>query len=70
MIPYYDPLKKSVRCNGNINHIFKRNRCRDVQILYQDKPSTEMTLNEFKFLTSTCGREKYQPLTIIMTKNR
>ena len=29
----------------------------------------DMTLNEFKYLTSTCWNEKYQPLTIGMTKN-
>ena len=29
-----------------------------------------MTLNEFKYLTSTCWNEKYQPLTIDMTKDR
>ena len=29
-----------------------------------------MTLNEFKLLTSTCWNEKYQPLTIDMTKDR
>ena len=29
-----------------------------------------MTLNEYKYLTSTCWNEKYQPLTIDMTKNK
>ena len=29
-----------------------------------------MTLNEFKLLTSTCWNEKYQPLTIDMTKDK
>ena len=28
----------------------------------------DMTLNEFKLLTSTCWNENYQPLTIDMTK--
>ena len=28
-----------------------------------------MTLNEFKYLTSSCWNEKYQPLTVDMTKN-
>ena len=28
-----------------------------------------MTLNEFKYLTSTCWNEKYQTLTIDMTKD-
>ena len=29
----------------------------------------DMTLKEFKYLTSTCWTEKYQPLTIDMTKD-
>ena len=29
-----------------------------------------MTLNEFKYLTSTCWNENYQPLTIDMTKDK
>ena len=30
----------------------------------------DMTLNEFKLLTSTCRNEKYQPLTSHMTKDK
>ena len=30
----------------------------------------DMTLNEFKILTSSCWNEKYQPLTIDMTKDK
>ena len=30
----------------------------------------DMTLNEHKYLTSTCWNEKNQPLTIDMTKDR
>ena len=30
----------------------------------------DMTLNEFIYLTSICWYEKYQPLTIDMTKDR
>ena len=30
----------------------------------------DMILNEFKFLTSTCSNEKYQTLTIDMTKDK
>ena len=30
----------------------------------------DMTLSEFKLLTSTCWNEKYQPLTIDMTKDK
>ena len=29
-----------------------------------------MTLNEFKLLTSTCWNEKYQPTTFDMTKDK
>ena len=29
-----------------------------------------MTLDEFKYLTSTCWNEQYQPLTIDMTKDK
>ena len=30
----------------------------------------DMTLNEFKILTSTCWNKNYQPLTIDMTKDK
>ena len=63
---YYELSKKTIRCNGNIYHIFKPNNFRDVINLY----SMDMTLNEFKILTSTCWNEKYQPLTIDMTKDK
>ena len=65
---YYELSKKTIRCNGIIFHTFKPNNFRDVLNLYQDKSSIEMTLNEFKILTSTCWKEKYHPLTIDMTK--
>ena len=65
---YYELSKKTIRCNGNIYHIFKPNNFRDVQNLYQDKASMDMILNEFKLLTSTCWNKNYQPLTIDMTK--
>ena len=67
---YYELSKKTIRCNGNIFHIFKPNNFRDVLNLCQDKSSVDMTLNEFKLLTSTCWNEKYQPLTIDMTKDK
>ena len=67
---YYDLPKRTIRANGNIYHIFKPNIFRDVLNLYQDKSSMDMTLNEFKLLTSTCWNEKYQPLTIFMTKDK
>ena len=59
---YYELPKKTIRANGNIYHIFKPNNFRDVQNLYQDKASMDMTYNEFKLLTSICWNEKYQPL--------
>ena len=67
---YYEISNKTLRCNGNTNHIFKPINFKDVQNLYQDKASMDMTLNEFKLLTSTCWNEKYQPLTIDMTKDK
>ena len=67
---YYEISEKTIRCNGNIYHIFKPNNFRDVQNLYQDKASMDMTLNEFKLLTSTCWNKNYQPFTIDMTKDK
>ena len=67
---YYELSKKTIRRNGIIFHIFKPNNFRDVINLYQDKSSLDMTLNEFKLLTSTCWKKNYQPLTIDMTKDK
>ena len=67
---FYELPKRTIRANGNIYHIFKPNNFRDVINLYQDKISMDMTPNEFKFSTSTCWNEKYQPLTIDMTKDK
>ena len=67
---YYELSKKTIRCNGNIYHIFKPNNFRDVITLYQDKASMDMILSQFKILTNTCWNEKYQPLTIDMTKDK
>ena len=67
---YYELSKKTIRCNGNIYHKFKPNNFRDVQNLYQDKASMDMTLNEFILLTSTCWNKKETPLTIDMTKDK
>ena len=60
---YYELPKRTIRANGNIYHIFKPNNCRDVQNLYQDKASMDMTLNDFKYLTSTLWSEKYHLLS-------
>ena len=67
---YYELPKRSRRANGNIYHIFKPNNFLDVRNIHQDKASMDMTLNEFKLLTSTCWNEKYQPVTIDMTKDK
>ena len=67
---YYELPKRTIRATGIIYHSFNQNKLRDVQNLYQDKVSMNMTLNEFKYLTSTFWIEKYQTLTIYMTKNR
>ena len=67
---YYEPPKRTIRGNVNIYHIFKPNNFRDAQNLHQDKTSMYMTLNESKNLTNFCWNEKYQTLTIDMTKGR
>ena len=67
---YYELPKKTIKANGNNYYIFKPDIFRDVQNLYQDKASMYMNLNEFKCLISTYWNEKYQPLTIDMTKDQ
>ena len=67
---YYELPKRTIRANGNIYHIFKPHNFRDVINNYQDKSSMDKTPNDFKLLTSTCWNEKYQPLTIDMTKDK
>ena len=67
---YYELPKKTIRTNGNIYHIFHPNNFLDVRNIYQDKASMDKTLDEFKYLTSTCWNQNYQPLTIDMTKDK
>ena len=67
---YYELPKRTIRANGNIYHTFKPNNFRGVINIYQDKSTMDMSLKEFKLLTSTCWNEKYQPLTIDMTKDK
>ena len=55
---YHELPTRTIRANGKINHIFKPYKFRDVQNLYQDKASIDMTLNEFKNLTSICWKKK------------
>ena len=63
---YHELSKRTIRADGNIYHIFKPNNFRDVQNLYQDKASMDMTLGEFIYLGSTCWDKKHQPLTADM----
>ena len=67
---YYELPKRTIRENGNIFHLFKTNNYLDVRNIYQDKASMDMTLDEFKSLISICWNQKYQPLTIDMTKDK
>ena len=65
---YYDLPKRTIRANGNINHIFQPNNFGDIPNLYEDKASMDKTITEFKFLSSILWIEKHQPLTIEKTK--
>ena len=67
---YYESPKKTIRAKCNIHHMFKPNNFLVVRIIYQDKASMDVTLDEYKYLSSTCWSEKYQPLTIDMTKDK
>ena len=67
---YYEIPMRTIRAKGNIYQIIKPNNFRDVQNLYQDIVSMDMTLDEFKYPTFTCWNERYQPLTIDMTKDK
>ena len=68
---YYNKLpKRTIRTNENIYHTFKTNNFRDVQNVYQDRTTMDMTFIELKYLTSTCWDEKYQPPTIDMTEKK
>ena len=67
---YYGLPRRTIRANGKTYHIFKPNGSGDVLNIYQDKNSMDMTLNEFKCLTSPCWYEKYQPLAFDMTKDK
>ena len=61
---FYELPKRTIRANGTIYHIFKLNNFLNVRKFYQDKASMNMTLNEFKLITSLCWNKNYQPLTI------
>ena len=61
----FEPPKKIARANGNIYHIFKPNDFEEVQNLYQDKESIDLTPGEHEFSTCTCWNENYQSLFLI-----
>ena len=67
---YYELPKRTIRRNGNLYHIFEPNKFLDVRKIYQDKASMDMTLDEFKYLTTTCYNQNYQPLTNDMTMDK
>ena len=67
---YYELTRRTIRANGNIFLFFKTNNYFDVRNINQDKASMDMTIDEFKSLISVCWNEKYQPLTIDMTKDK
>ena len=67
---YYELAKRTILCNGNIFHLIKPNNYREVRKIYQDKASMDITLDEFRYLISTCWDENYQSLTIDMTKDK
>ena len=50
---YYELPKRTIRCNRNVFNLFKLNNYLDVRNIYQDQASMDMTLDEFKYLTST-----------------
>ena len=57
--------KRNIRANGNIYHIFKPNKLRDVQNFFQDKTSMDMSIDEVPFLIFTCWVKKSNFLTLI-----
>ena len=67
---YCEIPKRTIGAIGNISHSFKPNNFKDLRSLYQDKPCTDMTLIGNKQITSSCWYERYQTLTIDMTKNK
>ena len=64
---YYELQKKTIRAKRNIYHIFKSNNFLHIRNIYQEKASMDLTLEELRYLTSTCWKEQYQPLPIEMT---
>ena len=50
---YHELRQETIRANEIIYHIFTPNDFKDVQNLYQDKTSMDLTLNEFKLTTAS-----------------
>ena len=65
---HYELLKRTIRAKGNICHIFEPNNLKDVQNLFQRQASIDLTLQQFKLLSSICWNQKHQPLTTDMNK--
>ena len=60
---YYELPKRTIRCQMEIYITFLNQIILEMyKILYQDKASMDMTLNEFKLLSNICWNEPYQPL--------
>ena len=55
---YFEQPAETIRADGNICHIFRANIFGDVRNLYQDKASSDMTLNEFNIFFLVAGRRK------------
>ena len=67
---FFELPKRTYRSDGKMYHIINLNYLRDVQNLYQDKGSMDMTLNEYILSNSACWNEKYQTLFFVVTKEK
>ena len=65
----FERAKRTIGAKGNIYHLSKPNNFRDVQNLFQDQASKDITPTELKLLTSTCWKEKHQQLSTEKTKD-
>ena len=61
---YYELPKRTIRANGNVYQYSNPTISEMYKFFFQEKASMDMTLNEFKLLTSTCWNINYQPFTI------
>ena len=62
--------KKTIRANGKLYHIFQLNIYREVQNLYRDQFSIDMTLQKLKNLLTVYWNKKYQTFAIDMAKDK